>query len=245
LGIFRSIGSALGIAGALSYTLMERTTGVRSTGLLGLMLQQLFLWLCVVAIWLPGSSFDPHGYYESFVQSEAYTTPYPSSNLTVSSEALAQNGMIWSELSVNGHSALSILVFFCGITLARFGLWIADLSIVQIMQENIPEEERGTVFGVQAALAQFFSVLKDVIVIALPDPRTFGLLVIMSVVFVVAGFFCYVYYMLKTRKKRWQKVNTNISENGNYGEGQKPLLKITGTTKEIVDDSAVCNSPSS
>lgn len=73
---------------------------------------------------------------------------------------------------------------------------MADLSITQLMQENVPEEERGTVFGVQNASCQLFSVAKDLIVIVFPDPRTFGWLIIMSVTFVAAGFTNYIYYLI-------------------------------------------------
>jgi iron-regulated transporter 1 len=74
---------------------------------------------------------------------------------------------------------------------------MADLSITQLMQEQIPEEERGTVFGVQNASCQLFSVAKDLIVIIFPDPRTFGWLIIMSVTFVAGGFLNYIYYLIK------------------------------------------------
>ncbi|KIH42988.1 hypothetical protein ANCDUO_27020 [Ancylostoma duodenale] len=60
----------------------------------------------------------------------------------------------------------SIIVFFLGITLARFGLWIADPSITQIMQETIPERERYSVFGVQTSICELFSVLKDLMALS-------------------------------------------------------------------------------
>jgi hypothetical protein len=65
------------------------------------------------------------------------------------------------------------------------------------MQEHVPERERGTVFGVHSACCQLFSVAKDVVVIVLPDARTFGYLIIMSVLFVIGGFANYVYYLWK------------------------------------------------
>ncbi|VDM54333.1 unnamed protein product [Angiostrongylus costaricensis] len=39
-------------------------------------------------------------------------------------------------------------------------LWMADLSIIHIMQESVPESDRNTVFGVHNALCQTFSILK-------------------------------------------------------------------------------------
>ncbi|KAE9550406.1 hypothetical protein FO519_006395 [Halicephalobus sp. NKZ332] len=178
LGAFRSVGSLLGILGACSYTYVERKIGVRKTGLLGLILQQSFLWLCVLSIFLPGSPFDPVTYAKEWTleswlvqfKSALYMSP---SNTTFPVPSADPPTYSWSSFSFSGQMS-SIITFFLGITLARFGLWIADLSITQVMQENIPEKERNTVFGVQNALCQFFSVLKDIVVILLPDERTFG-----------------------------------------------------------------------
>ena len=38
----------------------------------------------------------------------------------------------------------SVSVFLLGIILARFGLWIVDLTINQIIQEKVEEDKRGT-----------------------------------------------------------------------------------------------------
>lgn len=75
---------------------------------------------------------------------------------------------------------------------------MADLSITQIMQQSIIEEERNTVFGTQNAFCQLFSVLKDCIVFMFPDYRTFGILIIISMFSITLGFFLYLYYFLKT-----------------------------------------------
>uniref|UniRef100_A0A915CY75 Solute carrier family 40 member n=1 Tax=Ditylenchus dipsaci TaxID=166011 RepID=A0A915CY75_9BILA len=61
----------------------------------------------------------------------------------------------WKDWTVQGHSIISIVVFFCGITFARLGLWMADLSITQIMQESIAEEERNTVWSSKRILPTF------------------------------------------------------------------------------------------
>ncbi|CAD5231055.1 unnamed protein product [Bursaphelenchus okinawaensis] len=217
IGWFRSAGSVLGIAGAFTYTFTERMIGVRRTGVIGLMLQQLFLWLCVVSIALPGSPFDPEAYkneitlekwWEQFVDAFAANPPDApiqqiGQNISVipTLPTLHSSADIdWSKFTIHGNSIISVTVFLSGLTLARLGLWMADLCITQLMQENIPEEERGTVFGVQNAMCQLFSVLKDIIVIVFPDPRTFGFLIIMSVLFVTFGFATYCVYLIKTRK---------------------------------------------
>ncbi|VDO42464.1 unnamed protein product [Haemonchus placei] len=142
LGAFRSYGSAMGILGALSYAFFERRLGVRKTGLLGLTCQQICLIVAVISIWLPGSPFDPKGYFHGRAAQglEDIVEPNPTKS---------------------GQSLDSIITFLSGIATARFGLWMADLSIIHIMQEGVPESDRNTVFGVHNALCQTFSVLKS------------------------------------------------------------------------------------
>uniref|UniRef100_A0AC34R9G1 Solute carrier family 40 member n=1 Tax=Panagrolaimus sp. JU765 TaxID=591449 RepID=A0AC34R9G1_9BILA len=210
LGVFRSLGSVLGILGAVSYAYAEQHFGIKKTGFFGLIFQQVFLWFCVLSVFLPGSPFDPIGYirewtlanwFEQF-KSAVYmsATDDAGSNMTFSGLEIPETSFSWSSMFSVGMS--SVMIFFCGITFARFGLWMADLSITQIMQENVAEQERNTVFGVQNALCQFFSVLKDIVVILLPDERTFGFLIIMSVVFVTLGFLNYCYYVSKPQKTK-------------------------------------------
>ncbi len=38
----------------------------------------------------------------------------------------------------------SVVVLLVGIILARFGLWVADLTITQIIQERVEQESRGS-----------------------------------------------------------------------------------------------------
>jgi hypothetical protein len=78
------------------------------------------------------------------------------------------------------------------------------------MQESVAETERGTVFGVENSLCMFFSVGKDLLAIMLPDPKTFGLLILFSFGTVLGGFLQYIYYCLKSKiKAKEEKVSNN------------------------------------
>lgn len=79
------------------------------------------------------------------------------------------------------------------------GLWMADLAISQIFQETIAEEERGVVNGVQNSLNSVMDMAKSILVIILPNPRTFGILIVISWLSVVIG---YVMYCRYSRRKR-------------------------------------------
>ena len=67
-----------------------------------------------------------------------------------------------------------------GIISSRFGLYIADLSVHQIFQEELAEQERGTVSGVQTGICSLVDLLKFGLVIALPHPDEFGFLITLS-----------------------------------------------------------------
>ncbi|TKR72411.1 hypothetical protein L596_019858 [Steinernema carpocapsae] len=227
LGMFRAVGSVFGLSGAFCYAFFERAMGLKKTGLLGLVAQQLFLYLCVISVFLAGSPFNP-GEYFSHLTFESWWTTFQSAFTVTSPQTMAPLansslelitstpapyvGIDWSTFTVQGQPIQSVFVFLCGITFARFGLWMADLSITQIMQENIPEAERGTVFGVQTAMCQLFSVLKDITVIILPDPKTFGLLILISIGFVTSGFVSYVVYVIKDRRPKDKVVEASAVE---------------------------------
>ena len=104
-----------------------------------------------------------------------------------------------------GDSLIAVCVLMSGIIAARFGLWITDLTINQILQERVEEERRGDIFlfdhirmevnfsvagvinGVQDSMNNSLDLLKCVLVILLPQPRQFGFLVILSFTFVSSG----------------------------------------------------------
>ena len=81
----------------------------------------------------------------------------------------------------------SVSVFLLGIILARFGLWIVDLTINQILQERVAEDKRGVVNGVQDSLNNSLDLLKCVLVIMLPNMETFAFLIFLSFVSINIG----------------------------------------------------------
>lgn len=83
---------------------------------------------------------------------------------------------------------LHVYVFVCST-----GLWMADLVVTQLLQENVQEMERGIVNGVQHSLNRLMDMLKFILVICLPAIETYGILILLSFLFIcIAGcFFAY------------------------------------------------------
>ena len=79
------------------------------------------------------------------------------------------------------------------------GLWMADLVVTQILQENVAEKERGIVNGVQNSLNMLFDLIKFVLVICVPHVYYFGYLIIVSFSFIVIASASFSYYSFTVR----------------------------------------------
>ena len=134
--------------------MLRKRVGIRKTGLVGFVSLIAVLSMSIVSIWLPGSPFDPyylsqhHNLDETLGQNQTHSFLLRT-NLTVadsSSGSSSINGTDWllnsgvestAEEDDKCQSAeiyTSVIVFLTSIILGRFGLWISDLSVTQIMQ---------------------------------------------------------------------------------------------------------------
>merc|ERR1712038_1840276 len=94
----------------------------------------------------------------------------------------------------------SVIVLLTGITTARYGLWIVDLSITQILQERVEEHRRGVINGVQDSMNNTLDLLKCVLVICLPRQESFGILILLSFASISTGWLFYTTYFCKRLK---------------------------------------------
>ena len=92
-----------------------------------------------------------------------------------------------------------LILMLIGVLGARFGLWIFDLSIQQLVQERVAEENRGVVGGVMNAMNSIMDMLHYVLVIAAPRPENFNILVFISLLAVGTGWVLYASYVRKIR----------------------------------------------
>merc|ERR1711879_272154 len=130
----------------------RKRVGIERTGLFGMFFLVTTSSAAVLSNFLPGSPFMLN-FRWSHLQSE--------------------------NVSGNAHkddSLIAVCVLMSGIIAARFGLWITDLTINQILQERVEEERRGVINGVQDSMNNSLDLLKCVLVILLPQPRQFGFL---------------------------------------------------------------------
>jgi len=186
LGGLVAISALVGVLGATAFPPLRKLLGVERAGVAGMTLLVSALTACVASIWLPGSPFDPTA-EEPDVFDKTTTTIMPLTSS--SSNSTSQNGEaedVW-DCAANPPDVTSVAVLLTGIITARFGLWLADLSINQVQQEQVEEEHRGVIGGVQSALQQLFDMTKFLLVIFMPNPHMFGILILLSFIFVTLG----------------------------------------------------------
>jgi len=71
----------------------------------------------------------------------------------------------------------TLYVFTAFLAMSRFGLWGFDLSVTQIMQEQVPVGVIGVVNGVQGSLCEMFQIIMYALTLWITNPADFWILV--------------------------------------------------------------------
>ncbi|XP_004385646.1 solute carrier family 40 member 1 isoform X2 [Trichechus manatus latirostris] len=213
LSILMGASAITGITGTVAFTCLRRKCGLVRTGLISGFAQLSCLILCVISVFMPGSPLDlsvsPFEDIRSrFIQIEPLptttTTKIPGTFSTT--EMHVSNGSspanIAIETSPKSVPIISVSLLFAGVIAARIGLWSFDLTVTQLLQENVIESERGIINGVQNSMNYLLDLLHFIMVILAPNPEAFGLLVLISVSFVAMGHTMYFRFAQKTLGSR-------------------------------------------
>ncbi len=72
---------------------------------------------------------------------------------------------------------LGLWLLVIGVCLSRIGLWTFDLTITQLYQQQIPEQIRGVIGGVQRSLSGLFELSTYALGLMFSDPEEFHVLV--------------------------------------------------------------------
>jgi len=124
---------------------------------------------------------------------------------------------------------LSIYVLLAGVVVSRFGLWLTDVAVTQIQQEEVEEEIRGAIGGVQGSLNSCLDLLKYVLVLFLPEAADFGYLAFASYGCILCGAILYTSYAIpKVYCPTWKSRRFHGSE-------VIPLLRSTASPPSMPD----------
>ncbi|XP_060008450.1 solute carrier family 40 member 1 [Lagenorhynchus albirostris] len=208
LSILMGASAVTGIMGTVAFTWLRHKYGLVRTGLISGFAQLSCLILCVISVFMPGSPLDlsvsPFEDIRSrFIQTEPLSiTPTKISEIISTTDMHMSNGSdpanIVPEMSPKSVPIISVSLLFAGVIAARIGLWSFDLTVTQLLQENVVESERGIINGVQNSMNYLLDLLHFIMVILAPNPEAFGLLVLISVSFVAMGHIMYFRFAQKS-----------------------------------------------
>ncbi|XP_076349318.1 ferroportin-like [Tachypleus tridentatus] len=220
MGGMSGLTGLVGVLGTFCYPQLRNRIGLERTGLFGYFLEVICLIFCVASVWAPGSPFDPfftghpkervsdlhdklnlnHTQLIVFNSSGELSSVAIWETTTGQPENSSVIATVGTKLESSSHQEYtSVALLLTGIISARFGLWIADLTVNQIFQELVEETELGVVNGVQYSTNMTMDLLKFFLVIAIPWMETFGILVILSFIFVCSGWISYAVFSRKRR----------------------------------------------
>ncbi|KAM9308112.1 ferroportin-like [Gastrophryne carolinensis] len=204
LSLLMGASAVFGILGTVAFTWLRQKTGLIRTGFISGIAQLSCFLLCVVSVFTPGSPFDlTVSPFENLGQHLLGGEPLPVQNFTNHSQNL-QNSF---NTTTSDHFDVSVPLtsvglLFAGIIAGRVGLWSFDLTVTQLLQENVSESERGIINGVQNSINNLLDLLHFIMVILGPNPEAFGLLVLISVTFAAMGHVMYFGFAYKHLGKR-------------------------------------------
>ncbi|KAM6464237.1 ferroportin isoform 1-T1 [Liasis olivaceus] len=201
LSLLMGASALAGILGTVAFTWLRNKCGLIRTGVISGVAQLSSLVLCVISVFTPGSPLDLT--ISPFIdisarlfESSPLPTMAPDGDLlkmpfTTEMPALVNATSSDPGLAPSPVSLISVILLFAGVIAARVGLWSFDLTVTQLLQENVIESERGIINGVQNSMNYLLDLLHFIMVILAPNPEAFGLLVLISVSFVAMGHIMY------------------------------------------------------
>uniref|UniRef100_A0A3Q3VS72 Solute carrier family 40 member n=1 Tax=Mola mola TaxID=94237 RepID=A0A3Q3VS72_MOLML len=225
LSLLMGVSAITGLMGTVMFTRLRKTYGLVNTGIISSCIHLGCLLLCVCSVFAPGSPMDlsllmPYITSNSsselggiISQRQKHTYPLRGGSnqplLPDRSSIHWTNNTVLFENVPSGtvpESYISIILLFLGVITARIGLWSFDLTVTQLLQENICESERGVVNGVQSSMNYLMDLLHFIMVISAPQPQHFGILVIISVLFITTGHTMYFLYAHKAKRKHAARI---------------------------------------
>ncbi|XP_008565257.1 PREDICTED: solute carrier family 40 member 1-like [Galeopterus variegatus] len=217
LSILTALSAVCGLTGTVLFTRLRRHYGLVTTRIISSWLHIGCLMLCVFSVFAPGSPFDLAVFLLSLSKNsssnhvllkEDEVHVYPFERNLNQPIVPDRSSIHWTNSMVlfkgqqqQPESYVSTALLFSGVILARIGLWSFDLTVTQLLQENVPEAERGAVNGVQCSLNYFMDLIHFILVMLAPRPQQFGLLVFISMLFVTTGHALYFFYARKCKIK--------------------------------------------
>jgi len=106
---------------------------------------------------------------------------------------------------------ISVHVLLAGVVGARWGMFLTDIATMQIQQQAVEEELRGSIGGVQESLDSCLDMMQYILVLFFPRARDFGYLVFASFGSMLVGAVFYTSYAMPRVYKSEKNYNHEMT----------------------------------
>lgn len=201
LSLLMGASAVSGICGTVAFTWIRKKCGLIRTGFISGVVQLSCLMLCVASVFAPGSPLDLSvSPFQDLYTHLVGEKPLPEADHSLIGGNATTAPPPDDVAPLTSYMSVSLL--FAGVIAARVGLWSFDLTVTQLIQENVIESERGVINGVQNSMNYLLDLLHFIMVILAPNQEAFGLLVLISVSFVAMGHAMYFVFAFKNMGSR-------------------------------------------
>ncbi|GAX73942.1 hypothetical protein CEUSTIGMA_g1392.t1 [Chlamydomonas eustigma] len=181
VSLYRGVGALTGLLATLIFPAVRKKIGVAECGFLGISYQLLTLSIGVIPVILYCLEWRIP-FMRTFVGDREAAA--------ISNEDLLQ-----------GVPSLGITrLLISAVVASRTGLWLFDLAMTQLVQEEVQEFELGTVCGVQSSIQAGCETLSFLAGVFLKDPTEFWTLMLGSLCVVSAAWLLYAIYMSRRNR---------------------------------------------
>jgi len=191
LSLLLGAAAIIGILGTMAFPCLRNCAGVECAGQVGLLALLTASGACVLSVFLVGSPWDIR---DQLVHLDGVITFGTSLGTGMGAWLESAAPQTEGEDPQICPIKVSIYVLLAGVVAARWGLWLTDIAITQIQQQEVAGAIRGKIGGVQGALNSVFELLMYALVITFPQANQFGYLVFASYFSLCCGTLLYTTY---------------------------------------------------
>jgi solute carrier family 40 (iron-regulated transporter), member 1 len=138
----------------------------------------------------------------------------------------------------------SMILFIIGVCASRIGLFVYEITVIQLMQEHIPESIRGNIGGTQNSLNAFFQLSSFALCLIYSNPKDFVIVVMAGYIAVGIASLFFGFGIYKHKVKFESRTNNNDKNNNDSNSNGNGKTNQSNSNNSIINNDNASDSDS-